>query len=410
MVMQSGYDAVRSRTEVLTARLSPEDQCVQSMHDASPAKWHRAHTTWFFETFVLLPNLPGYESVHPAYAVLFNSYYSAIGEQHPRARRGLLTRPSAGEVGEYRTRVDAAMREFLAGPAAEAARDLVLLGLNHEQQHQELLLTDIKHLLSCNPLDPAYAEPPEETLALTPAPARWLEHSGGIVEVGHRGDGFAYDNEGPRHETLLQPFALRSRLVTAGEFREFVGDGGYRRPELWLDAGWATVRDQGWTAPAYWRLGEPEPSHFTLYGRRAIDPVEPVTHVSYFEADAFARWAGARLPSESEWEALVPAAPTGGIGNPAERFHPAGASPVNGGGQWYDACWQWTRSDYSAYPGYRPAAGAVGEYNGKFMCGQYVLRGGSCATPPGHARRTYRNFFPPKARWQLSGVRLARDL
>lgn len=404
------YEAVRARTEALASPLSPEDQCVQSMHDASPAKWHRGHTSWFFETFLLLPHEPGYEAVHPAYAYLFNSYYNAVGKQYPRPRRGLLTRPSAAEVGEYRAHVDAAMRSFLARPGAVATRDLVLLGVSHEQQHQELMLTDIKHLLSCNPLEPSYAERGEVVWRDSPPSVEWLEHPGGIVETGHHGDGFAFDNEGPRHETLLRPFALRNRLVTAGEFLRFVHDGGYRRPDLWLDAGWATVRDQRWSAPLYWQVEGSAPSHFTLLGRREIDPDEPVTHLSYFEADAFARWAGARLPTEAEWEALAPTAPDSVPGTPLARLHPGAGLDPRDAGQWYGACWQWTRSDYGPYPGYRPAAGAVGEYNGKFMCGQYVLRGSSCATPPGHARRTYRNFFPPAARWQFSGVRLARDL
>lgn len=403
--LRDAYARVRRQTEELARPLSPEDQCAQSMPDASPTKWHRAHTTWFFETFVLTRAATGYQPIDDAYAVLFNSYYNAVGDQYPRPQRGLLTRPSAVEVTAYRQHVDDAMLGLLDGALSAQTAELVLLGLHHEQQHQELLLTDLAHLWSHNPLEPVYAAPPTERAAA--APVRWIEHPGGLVDVGHDGDGFAYDNEGPRHPVMLQPFELASRLVTAGEFAEFMDDGGYRCSSLWLDAGWSHVREQGWTAPLYWRRDDGRLTHFTLEGRRAVDPHEPVTHLSYFEADAYARWAGARLPTELEWEACAPSAPKQALGAPLRRVHPSAAGDL---AQWYGACWQWTRSDYAPYPGFRVAEGAVGEYNGKFMCGQYVLRGSSCVTPVGHARRTYRNFFPPSARWQVTGLRLARDL
>ena len=415
------YLAVRARTEQLAGPLSPEDQTVQSMPDVSPTKWHRAHTTWFFEAFVLPGAVPGYRPYHPDYAYLFNSYYEAAGPRHPRAARGVVTRPGAAEVGEYRRAVDRAMGDVLAGPPLEARTAfLVELGLHHEQQHQELLLMDIKHVLSCNPLAPAY-------LSLPPSPAgsatalAWLEHPGGEVAIGHSGEGFGFDNEFPRHTVYLQPFSLASRTVTCGEWLAFIDDGGYRRPELWLSEGWATVQEQGWEAPLYWSRREGTWWVFTLLGQRPVREDEPVCHVSYYEADAFARWAGARLPSEAEWEvaAATWAEPTAGASGASDAavdaavdaaidpswLHPAPASTAIFAGD----VWQWTASAYGPYPGFRPAAGAVGEYNGKFMVNQYVLRGGCCATPPGHARITYRNFFPAQARWPFTGVRLARD-
>jgi ergothioneine biosynthesis protein EgtB len=353
------------------------------MPDASPVKWHLAHTTWFFETFVLERHAGGHRPFHPAFRFLFNSYYNAVGEQFPRPQRGMVSRPGLQEVLRYRAYVDAGMARLLGGRALSAeALDLVELGLQHEQQHQELILTDVKHLLSLNPLEPAYgARAPHP--ARTAQPLAWRACEGGAVEIGHDGTGFAFDNELPRHGQLLVPFEIASRPATNGEYLAFVEDGGYRRPELWLSEGWQAVLAQRWEAPLYWRRRDGAWHEFTLRGLQPLDPECPVSHVSHFEADAYARWANARLPTEFEWE------------------HAA-----RDGGQ----VWEWTSSSYGPYPGYRPAPGAVGEYNGKFMSNQYVLRGGSCATPAGHARRSYRNFFPSAARWQFSGVRLARDV
>jgi ergothioneine biosynthesis protein EgtB len=387
--------AVRERTTALAAPLSAEDQCVQSMPDASPAKWHLAHTTWFFEAMVLGPLAPGYQPVDPRYALLFNSYYEALGPRHPRPQRGLLTRPSVAEVGAYRAAVDGALARFIEQADDDswaAAAPLLVLGLHHEQQHQELLLTDVLHLLSLNPLRPAYMT----TSPSPPLPAadvrRWAERPGGLVDVGHSGSGFAFDNETPRHRVWLQPHALAQRLVSNAEYAAFIADGGYRRPSLWLSEGWALVQAAGWQAPLYWTLdGDTPVSEFTLHGELPWRPDAAVRHISFFEAAACAEWAGARLPTEFEWEAAASSAD-------AALLH-----------QQDDTAWQWTRSSYDPYPGFRPPAGAVGEYNGKFMVGQIVLRGGSSATPPGHSRASYRNFFPPAARWQFSGLRLALD-
>jgi ergothioneine biosynthesis protein EgtB len=397
-VTPASYGTIRGLTEALAAPLSPEDQTVQSMPDVSPTKWHRAHVTWFFETFVLGPHAPRYRPFDERYGFLFNSYYEAVGPRHERSQRGLLTRPGAAEIGAYRDHVDAAMADLLAAGVASDVADLVELGLHHEQQHQELLLMDAKHVLSVNPLRPSY-RPARRPPAVTTD--GWLEHDGGLVEVGAGGDGFAFDNELPRHREWLEPFTLRSSLVTCGEWLEFMADDGYHRPELWLSAGWSTICAEGWEAPAYW---EPVDGWmvFTLDGRRRVDPAEPVCHVSYYEADAFARWAGARLPTESEWEVVAAAGgPTGAFLDP-DVLHPRGATSLHGD------VWQWTASPYTPYPGFTPAPGAVGEYNGKFMVDQHVLRGGSCLTPVGHVRPTYRNFFPASARWAMSGVRLAR--
>ena len=422
--------AVRTLTEDLSGPLSPEDQTVQSMPDVSPTKWHRAHTSWFFETFVLQPSLPGYAAFHPAFGYLFNSYYEAVGSRHPRAARGVISRPGVAEIGRYRSHVDKAMERLLEG-ACEDVLDLVELGIHHEQQHQELLLMDAKHVLSCNPLQPTYCAAAEPACGGPPEKQGWIEHPGGIAEIGTSDADFSFDNERPRHRVQLVPFALSDRSVTCGEWIEFVEDGGYRRPELWLSDGWATVQQEGWDSPLYWSPGEPDAwgapdsaalddrsewSVFTLMGRHAVVPSEPVCHVSYYEADAFARWAGARLPTEAEWEAVAsshwsPPPPAGKVapGPTGWRrlLHPAiaGRPPA-----FFRNVWEWTASAYSAYPGFRAAAGAVGEYNGKFMVNQHVLRGGSCATPDGHIRPTYRNFFPPGARWAFSGLRLARDL
>jgi ergothioneine biosynthesis protein EgtB len=398
---RDSYRAVRSLTEELAAPLSPEDQTVQSMPDVSPTKWHRAHTTWFFETFLLHEQVTNYRPFDPAFAFLFNSYYEAIGPRHERSQRGLLTRPGAAEIGRYRDAVDASMEELLTGGVDGAVGDLVELGLHHEQQHQELLLMDIKHVLSVNPTQPAYREQ-RSTVLPPPAPLRWTEHAGGVVEIGHATSGFAFDNETPRHEVLLRPFAIADRLVTCGEWLDFMADDGYHRPELWLSDGWAAVQTNGWEAPLYWAPLEGW-TVFTFAGRRAVNPAEPVCHISYYEADAFARWAGARLPAEAEWEIAAGPRPTGRTLE-LDALHP---SPVGTG--YTGEVWQWTASPYVAYPGFRPAEGAVGEYNGKFMVNQHVLRGSACLTPAGHARLTYRNFFPPASRWPMTGLRLAKD-
>jgi ergothioneine biosynthesis protein EgtB len=400
------YCEVRSRTEELAAPLSPEDQAIQSMPDVSPTKWHRAHTSWFFEEFVLGRYAEGYAPYHPQYRYLFNSYYEAVGPRHPRPRRGMISRPSAPEVSEYRHYVDTQMLALSGADLAPAAAELIELGLHHEEQHQELLLMDIKHVLAQNPLQPVY-RPTEVAPPATPPRLDWIAHEGGIVEIGNAGNGFSFDNERPRHETLLAPFELATRAVTNGEWIAFIDDGGYERPELWLSDGWATVTEQRWAAPLYWSRTDSGWDHFTLSGARPVEPNEPVCHVSYYEADAYAHWAGARLPTEFEWEAVAAGLAVDGRFLDLRRLHPF---PASGAGpqQFFGDVWEWTSSAYSPYPGFVAASGAVGEYNGKFMVNQYVLRGGCCATPPGHTRATYRNFFPASARWAFSGVRLAR--
>jgi len=413
--LAASFREVRSRTETLARPLSAEDCVVQSMPDASPVKWHLAHTTWFFETFVLERWVQDYTPFHPQFRVLFNSYYNAVGDKHPRPERGMLTRPAFAEVLAYRRHVDTAMRRVLDDlerlDAAAAA--LIELGINHEEQHQELILTDVKHLLSRSPLVPAYIEA-RQRIPLT-AHSRetgWLGYAGGIREIGTDGTAFHFDNEGPRHRALLQSFELATHPVTCGEYLAFMDDGGYRRPELWLSLGWDTVRAQGWEAPLYWSRQGERWQQFTLRGMRELDLDAPVCHVSLFEADAYARWADARLPTEFEWETAAAAAPCEGVFLESGELHPRpaqSAARADRLAQCYGDVWEWTQSSYAPYPGYRPASGAVGEYNGKFMCGQYVLRGGSCVTPRRHIRATYRNFFPPDARWQFSGVRLARD-
>ena len=410
------YAAVRGLTEQLAAPLTPEDQCIQTMDDVSPTKWHRAHTTWFFETFLLKPHLDGYREVDPLYGYLFNSYYEAVGERHPRPRRGMISRPSTAEVADYRARVDEAMARLLAGDVPESVAALVELGLNHEQQHQELLLMDIKHVLGCNPAQPAYRPDPGAAPPPVATSAGWMRFEGGRCALGHDGASFAFDNETPRHEVLLGPYEMSRRPVTCGEWLAFMADGGYRTPTLWLSDGWATAQSSGWSAPLYWQATDhaaaDDPagwSLFTLNGRRPVRPDEPVCHISHYEADAFARWAGARLPTEAEWEAAAAGAPAGDA-NLLEvgALHPR---PAVGDGlaQVFGDVWEWTSSAYCAYPGFVPAAGAVGEYNGKFMINQMVLRGGCCVTPAGHVRPTYRNFFAPGTRWHFSGLRLARD-
>jgi len=401
------YRACRGRTERLCEPLAVEDFQLQSMPDCSPPKWHLAHTTWFFETFVLARHHPDFRPHHPQFGYLFNSYYEAVGDRWPRPSRGLLSRPTVAEVYAYRSAVDdrvLGLLESADNATVAAVEPLVELGLNHEEQHQELLLTDLKHAFGLNPLRPAYwrgaAPGPGET-----TPLRWTSFPAGLRTVGHDGHGFAFDNEGPRHRVYLNAYDLASRPVTVGEYRRFMDDDGYARPEYWLSDGWAARQQHGWTSPLYWERTADEWSVFTLAGQRPLDPSEPVCHVSFYEADAYARWAGARLPTEFEWEAAAGPDVRGHFLD-AERFHPA-ADP--GTGQMFGDVWEWTAGPYVGYPGFRPAAGAVGEYNGKFMCNQMVLRGGSCVTPPGHVRATYRNFFPPDARWQFSGLRLARD-
>ncbi|NGX17572.1 ergothioneine biosynthesis protein EgtB [Wenzhouxiangella sp. XN24] len=411
------YHAVRSRSRALAAPLSAEDACVQSMPDASPAKWHLAHTTWFFERFILAARAPDYRVFDERFDYLFNSYYYTAGQMHARSQRGLVTRPSLAEVLDYRSHVDAGIQSLLEREQGDdELAFLVTLGINHEQQHQELLLTDIKHLFAQNPLLPAYADlaaaAPAATDALPAAPAAalpltWVAGRSGRVEVGHDGHGFAFDNEGPRHEVLLREHALASRLVTNAEFREFIDDGGYAESSLWLSDGWSTVLAEGWNRPLYWQ--EDLEQAFTLGGLMPIEADAPVTHLSLFEADAFARWAGCRLPTEFEWEVAARDRLREGNWADSGTFRPQPATPGEGLRQLYGDAWEWTASPYTPYPGFQPLAGSLGEYNGKFMCSQMVLRGGSCATPAGHVRPTYRNFFYPGQRWQFSGVRLARD-
>jgi ergothioneine biosynthesis protein EgtB len=406
------FCAVRAATEALAAPLSAEDCAIQSMPDASPVKWHLAHTSWFFETFVLAPHLPGYKPKDPAYRMLFNSYYNAVGDKHPRPQRGLLSRPSLDAVLAYRARVDESVTRLLGnGSVSPTLASIVELGLNHEQQHQELILTDVKHMLSCNPLRPTYVEKAGAVAGAPPGRLDWIEFDAGLVEIGHDGRGFAFDNETPRHRVYVGRRALAARPVTNAEFEAFIADGGYRRSELWLAEGWDWVNAQGVAAPLYWEGRAGERRAFTLHGMLALVPEAPVCHVNLFEADAYARWADARLPTEAEWEVAAGRVPIEGHFVEDGFFHPR---PTSGRGrplrQLYGDVWEWTQSAYAPYPGFRPAAGAIGEYNGKFMCNQYVLRGGSCATPRSHIRASYRNFFPASARWQFSGFRLARDL
>jgi len=409
------FTAVRRSTEELCRSLTPEDCVLQSMPDASPVKWHLAHTTWFFETFVLAPL--GMEPYHPQYGYLFNSYYNAVGERHCRPRRGLLSRPTVEEVYRYRAHTDALMMEQLEnlGQARKAELAKVIeLGLHHEQQHQELILTDIKHAFAANPLRPVFREGRRERAPRGGAAALgWIGYEEGLVEIGWAGRGFAFDNEGPRHRVYQQAFSLSDRPVTAGEYLEFIRAGGYRRADLWLSDGWSAANEQGWEAPLYW---EPAGGHYrimTLAGMRDIDPAEPVCHVSYYEADAFARFAGARLPTEVEWELAAKEAEIRGNFVESGALHPVydglDVPASRGPRQMFGDVWEWTASGYSPYPGFKPLSGALGEYNGKFMCNQLVLRGGSCVTPVSHIRATYRNFFPAQARWQFSGIRLARD-
>ena len=411
------FDQVRAHTELLAAPLSPEDQTVQSMPDVSPTKWHRAHVTWFFETFVLAGHEQDFSPFQERYWFLFNSYYESLGPRYARPDRGLVTRPGAHDVGVYRDNVDDRMRDLvgtLDDGTLEKLAPTIELGFHHEQQHQELLLMDIKHVLSRNPLEPVYAGRPREHCE--PDAMTFVDIEGGLVEVGHEGDGFCFDNELPRHRQWLEPYRVADRLVTNGEWLEFIRDGGYERHELWLSDGWGRVNTEGWRAPLYWVEHDGTWLEHTLHGTWPVNPGLPVSHVSFYEAEAFATWAGKRLPSEAEWEHAVvsdgqaDAATSGGNLADLEHYHPAPAPPAGGEHrlrQVYGDCWEWTSSAYHPYPGFHPPAGAIGEYNGKFMSNQMVLRGGCALTPPGHARATYRNFFPPGARWALSGVRLA---
>ncbi len=402
--LRERYQEIRRTTLELTKPFSAEDQMLQSMPDASPAKWHLAHTTWFFETFILGPHVPGYRPFDSRYQYLFNSYYKQLGSHPYRGARGLMSRPSLNEIHAYRSHVDDAMLRHLESVNEQTAA-LIELGLNHEQQHQELILTDIKHALWSMPLRPERVNQPRAIS--TSAPLQWMYFEGGIHKIGHAGTGFAFDNEGPRHEVLLRVFRIASRLVTNAEYLQFMNEGGYRRPELWLSDGWDTVCVQGWNSPLYWEESDGRWFEFTFAGMRELDPAGPVCHVSYYEADAYARWSNARLPLEEEWEvAAAQASSTGALleggGLPPQPARGKGLQQVFGD------VWEWTSSPYMAYPGFEPAKGLIGEYNGKFMCNQFVLRGGSCATPSSHIRASYRNFFPPHARWQFMGIRLAK--
>ena len=432
------YRAVREDTERICAPLEIEDYVVQTMTDASPTKWHLAHTTWFFETFVLSARSPGYEPFHPRFRYLFNSYYNAVGEMHERPSRGFISRPTVSEVYSYRRHVDRAILQLLGGVTSDAGdavrRELVALitlGLHHEQQHQELMLTDLKSVFGANPLHPAYRDDLAARPGAPVAPLEWARIPGGLVRVGTdaRNGEFVHDNETPSHQQFLQPFEIANRLVTCAEFLQFMEDGGYRSPLLWLSDGWTAAQAGAWQAPLYWEQEGGQWFQFTLGGREAVRPTDPVCHLSFYEAEAFARWSGARLPSEAEWELTARPAPIEGNLSGQDHLHPtpAGTGPEDSGGsgdhrafehplapgvrlhQLYGDVWEWTGSPYSAYPGYRPAEGAIGEYNAKFMCNQMVLRGGSCVTPPGHLRPTYRNFWPPATRFQFTGIRLARD-
>ena len=405
------YRAVRAQTNGLAAPLSDADATAQSMPDASPAKWHLAHTTWFFEAMVLSPHLQGYRVFDPKFGYLFNSYYETVGARQPRPARGLITRPDLETVMAYRAHVDRAILALIDQAPSTAVADVIELGCHHEQQHQELLLTDILHLFAQNPLRPAYKDP--APLGVEPADLAkpvFRAFEGGVVKIGHDGSDFAFDSERPRHRRVVEPFRLADRLVTNGEWIQFIADGGYRNPLLWLSEGWATAQDQGWSGPLYWEERDGVFWTMTLRGAQPVDPAAPVAHVSYFEADAFATWAGARLPTEAEWEHAAQTLPVAGNFADSGRLRPKSAAAGETGlRQMFGDVWEWTRSAFAPYPRFRPAPGAIGEYNGKFMSGQFVLRGGSCATPADHVRASYRNFFAPATRWQFSGLRLAED-
>ena len=437
--LRDRFHQTRKFTNALCVGLEPEDCVVQSMPDVSPTKWHLAHTTWFFETFILKKFVPGYRAEIPEYAYLFNSYYNAAGNMHRRDLRGLISRPTVNEAQRYRASIDSHIEDLLSNSDESLLHQIepiLVLGFHHEQQHQELLITDIKHVLAQNPLYPVFragrarhSVRAEERTATPTArgPFQFIEFDEKIAEIGHDGSGFAYDNEGPQHQALVPAFSLATRPITNGEYISFIEDNGYSRPEFWLSLGWMTVNEQRWNAPLYWIQRDGAWWNFTLSGLRPVDQSEPVTHISYFEADAYANWAGARLPTEFEWERAALSGPIEGNFVESELFHPVAASAPSAGAlakadvstekpqqhrhlvQMFGDVWEWTRSAYSPYPGYRAVPGALGEYNGKFMCNQYVLRGGSCATSRSHIRRTYRNFFQPEKRWQFTGIRLARD-
>jgi ergothioneine biosynthesis protein EgtB len=404
------FRRTRQASEDLCAPLEIEDYGIQTMPDVSPPKWHLAHTSWFFETFLLKPYLQGYREFHPDYVRLFNSYYEQVGEYHPRPQRGLLSRPTVKQIYAYRVYVDEAMQQLLAQTAHPEWVNIEsrsIIGVNHEQQHQELLLTDIKHIFACNPLRPLYRDLPQIN---GPAiPLQWIELAGGLVEIGATGNTFAYDNERPRHQVFLQPFKLASRLVTNAEYLEFLNDGGYTRPELWLSEGWKAIKEGRFNTPLYWEQRDGEWWHMTLSGMQPLNPNAPVCHVNYFEADAYANWAGKRLPTEAEWESIAASQPIDGNLRDQGYLQPQPGQTA-GLQQLFGDVWEWSQSAYNPYPGFQSPKGALGEYNGKFMCGQYVLRGGSCVTPADHIRASYRNFFYPADQWQFSGIRLAEDL
>jgi ergothioneine biosynthesis protein EgtB len=413
--LRDRFHQTRKFTNALCADLEPEDCVVQSMPDVSPTKWHLAHTTWFFETFILKKFVLGYRAEIPEYAYLFNSYYNAAGDMHRRDLRGLISRPTVNEAQRYRASIDSHIDDLLSDPdenLLDEIEPILILGIHHEQQHQELLITDIKHVFAQNPLYPAFRQRNRDVAAKKITPIRFIDFEETVTAIGHDGNGFAYDNEGPRHQALVPAFSLATRPVTNGEYIAFIEDDGYKRPEFWLSLGWMSVNEQRWDAPLYWTKCEGFWWNFTLSGLRPVDQSEPVTHVSYFEADAYANWAGERLATEFEWERAALDCPIEGNFVEDQTFHP---QPMSRSGndlqlyQMFGDTWEWTRSAYSPYPGYRAAPGALGEYNGKFMCNQYVLRGGSCATSRTHIRRTYRNFFQPEKRWQFTGIRLARD-
>lgn len=400
------FQQARDFTVALTRPLATEDFVVQSMPDVSPAKWHLAHTSWFFENFLLQPHLPGYRVFHPQFGYLFNSYYYQVGQMHRRIERGLLSRPTVEEIFQYREHVDTAMHRLL-GDTNDTVAALIELGIHHEQQHQELLLTDIKHVFSCNPLQPAYHAIPADDNS-DAGTLRFIDGASGVQVIGTDSAEFHFDNESPAHSVYIAPHAIANRPISNAEYRQFIDDGGYQRSEFWLSQAWACVNEQQWQRPLYW--DEDHRHEFTLGGRREINPQAPVSHVSYYEADAFARWAGYRLPTEAEWETWARQYALDGNFADSGRYHPVGMQAANGEAIVHGDVWQWTQSAYAAYPGYRPAHGAIGEYNGKFMCSQLVLRGGSCASSRSHLRATYRNFFYPADRWQFTGIRLAKDL
>lgn len=403
------YTEVRAQTLALTQPLSAEDQMLQSMPETSPTKWHLAHTTWFFETFILIPYLSGYSVFDERYQYLFNSYYKQLGNHPDRHIRGVFSRPDLNTVLQYRYHVDNSMQALLAQANLQAVMPLLALGIHHEQQHQELIVMDIKHAFWSNPLRPRYQPCQVVSPESVSLPLSWIEFEGGLYQIGHASEEFCFDNETPHHQVYLQPFSMATRLITNAEYLEFIADGGYQRPALWLSDAWDHVQAQQWKSPLYWEQTDGEWLIYGCHGVMPLNPAEPVCHVSFYEADAYARWAGARLPTEFEWEIAAQSVKQDGNLLEQGMFHPQAAHTENTLQQMYGDTWEWTASSYTAYPGYRPVAGVLGEYNGKFMCNQMVLRGGSCVTPSSHIRPTYRNFFTPGSRWQFSGIRMAHD-